>query len=62
MVKSGGDKGNMAKDVNIIYQQKEKTWRKINKRSLQGTKMNKNKKKLNKQITLTHAHRQKDNR
>jgi hypothetical protein len=45
MVKSGRDKGNMAKDVNVIYQRKEETRRKINKRGLQGTKINKKKKK-----------------
>jgi hypothetical protein len=62
MVKSGRDKGNMAEDVSVIYQRKEETRRKINKRGLQITKMNKSKKKLNKQITLTRAHKQKDNR
>jgi hypothetical protein len=62
MVKSGRDKGNMAEDVNVIYQRKEETQRKINKRGLQSKKMNKNKKKFNKQITLTCAHKQKDNR
>jgi hypothetical protein len=62
MVKSGGDKGNMAKDVSVIYQQKEETRRKINKWGLQGTKMNKSKKKHSKQIILTHVHKQNDNR
>jgi len=32
-----------------------------NKRGLQGTKMNKNKKNANEQITLMCAHKQKDN-
>jgi hypothetical protein len=62
MVKSGGDKGNMAEDVSVIYQRKEETRRKINKRGLQGTKLNKSKKKHIKRITLTHVHKQKDNR
>jgi hypothetical protein len=61
MVKSGRDKGNMAEDVNVIYQRKEETQRKINKRGLQGTKMNQKKKKHSKRITLTHVHKQKDN-
>jgi len=66
MVKSGRDKGNMAEDVNVIYQRKEETQRKINKRGLQGTKMNQKKKKQkkkkhSKRITLTHVHKQKDN-
>lgn len=58
---NGGDKGNMAEDVSVIYQQKEETRKKINKRGLQGTKMNKSKKTHNKWITLTHVHKQKDN-
>jgi hypothetical protein len=36
----------MTKDVGVIYQQKENSQRKNNKRSSQGIKMNKGKKRL----------------
>jgi len=48
MIKSKGNKESMAEDVNIIYQQREKTQRKNNKRSSQSTKMSKSKKRPNK--------------
>jgi len=44
MVKSKRNEGNMTEDVGVIYQQKEKSQRK-NKRSSQGIKMNKGKKR-----------------
>jgi hypothetical protein len=46
MVKSKRNEGNMTEDVGVIYQQKEKSQRKNNKRSSQGIKMNKGKKRL----------------
>jgi len=51
----------MAEDVTVIYQQKEKSQRKNNRRSSQGTKMNKGKKRPNEQVNLTCAHKWKDN-
>jgi hypothetical protein len=48
MVKSKRNEGNMTEDVCVIYQQKEKSQSKNNKRSSQGIKMNKGKKRLNK--------------
>jgi hypothetical protein len=42
MVKSKGNKASMAKDVNVIYQQ-----RKNNKKGSQSTKMSKSKKRPN---------------
>jgi hypothetical protein len=62
MVKIKGNKGNMVEDVNVIYQQREKTQRKNNKRSSQITKMSKSKKRPNEQVTFICAHKQKDQR
>ncbi len=62
MVKSKRNEGNMTEDVCVIYQQKEKSQSKNNKRSSQGIKMNKGKKRLNKWVNLTHVHKQKDNK
>jgi hypothetical protein len=44
MVKSKRNEGNMIEDVGVIYQQKEKSQRKNNKRSSQGIKMKRAKK------------------
>ncbi len=52
----------MTKDVGVIYQQKENSQRKNNKRSSQGIKMNKGKKRLDEWVNLTHVHKQKDNK
>ncbi len=51
----------MAEDVSVIYQQKEKSQRKNNRRGSQGTKMNKGKKKPDEHVNLTRAHKWKDN-
>jgi len=61
MVKSKGNEGNMAEDVGVIYQWREKSQRKNNKRHSQGTKMNKAKKGPDKWVNLTRAHKWKDN-
>lgn len=60
VVKSKGNKGNMAKHVNVIYQQRGKTQRKNNKRDSQSMKMSKSKKRPNEQVTFICAQRQKD--
>jgi hypothetical protein len=58
MVKSEGNKGSRAKDaVNVMYQQKEKTEKKNNKRGSQSTKMSRRKNRLGEWLTLSCAHK-----
>jgi len=48
---------NKVEDMGVIIQRKEKTRRKKVQKIMQNTKMNKHKKKPNKEVTLMHAHR-----
>ncbi len=57
MVKNKGNEGNQIKDVNVIFQRREETQRNNFKKNSQSTKISKNKKGPNKQITLTCAHK-----
>jgi hypothetical protein len=62
MIEGKGNNMGKVKDMGVINQGREKIrWKNV-QRTTQSTKINVHKKKPNKRVTLTHAHKQKNDR
>lgn len=53
---------NKAKNMGVVGQVREKTWRKNIQKIMENKKMNEGKKRPNQWVTMTCAHRQKDDK